>query len=95
MAITASSDLLIYQWRAAPLMRGMTQGMIDVVKNEVETPTNRLMRMWDIDKAEGVWLDFLGLRVGIERPLIPDPLHGRAVRLARSVPVCGVRQRAF
>ena len=70
MKLEASSDLLISQWRAAPLMQGMTQGMIDVIQEDVANTLDELYRMLDVDTAAGVWLDFLAKRVGIERPLV-------------------------
>ena len=41
---------------------------LDVLREEILEPMADLIDMQNIDKAEGVWLDYIGLRVGLRRP---------------------------
>ena len=72
MKLEASADLLISQWRAAPKMHGMTAGIVGIVQEDVADSFDQIFAMLDIETAEGVWLDFLAKRVGIDRPLITN-----------------------
>ena len=65
MPIEASSDLVIGQWADSDLLRSAIDAPIDALKEEVLTAFEQLQLMRHIDTAEGVWLDFLGRRVGI------------------------------
>lgn len=75
MQIQASSDLLISQWRFAPKMNTLVQTNIDIVQEDVGDTLTQLERMFNVDTAEGVWLDYLGIRVGIYRPLLRVPAN--------------------
>lgn len=63
-------DLLIYQWRGQPNLAALVGIIIDTHASEIEQPRKRLEQMLDIDLAEGVWLDYLGERLGLHRPSI-------------------------
>lgn len=73
MKLASSADLLISQWRSAPRLYGMVDGMIGVVRNGVAASFDDLERMLDVETASGVWLDYLGARVGVARPLVVNP----------------------
>ena len=80
MAISASIDLLIGQYRAAEVLRGAVQTFIDALRIHIDEPLARLELMRQIDEAEGVWLDYIGRRVGLRRPystrVATDPRFG-------------------
>ena len=64
----ASVDLLISQWRGAPNLRALVGIWSDVVDAEVAQPRATLDRMRSLDSAFGVYLDYLGERLGVPRP---------------------------
>jgi len=64
----ASADLTIAQWRQSPNLRGIIEVWLGVVRDEFEAVVSRLESMGRVDEAEGVWLDYLGERVGLSRP---------------------------
>ena len=68
----ASVDLLISQWRGAPNLRALTQIWLDVLDEEVAQPRATLDRMRSLDTAVGVYLDYLGERLGVLRPQVPS-----------------------
>ena len=67
-AITASTNLLIAQWANSPHLSALLQVWIDVLREEVGEPLERLQEMLNLDTARGVWLDYLGERLGLPRP---------------------------
>lgn len=77
MKLDASADLLIGQWRNAPKFYTMVDKTIGIVQEDVSDTLEQLTRMWNVDEATGIWLDFLGVRVGIIRPLVEDPTMSR------------------
>lgn len=64
----ASTDLLIGQWRNSENLKAAIQIYLDVIRTEIHEPRQRMRAMRLIDSAEGVWLDYLGVRLGIRRP---------------------------
>ena len=70
MKLEASADLLISQWRNAPKIYGMTSEIVKIVQEDVLDTLEEHSRMMNIDEAEGVWIDYLAVRVGLERPLV-------------------------
>lgn len=79
--IEASTELLIGQWQDAVNLRAITQIFLDVMQEQIVDPVNTLQRMREIDTGEGVWLDYIGRRLGIIRPWIAlsrdnDPRFG-------------------
>ena len=66
------SDLLIGQWQQAPRLTRMV-ALIQNIMDTAIAAADHIALMRDIDEAEGVWLDYLGLLVGIERPGVSDP----------------------
>ena len=80
-AMEAGTDLLISQWQNAFRLRTQIQIFLDIVKEEIIDPMNRLQLMKRIDTAEGIWLDYIGERLGIIRPwvavsIMDDPRFG-------------------
>ena len=73
MAIEATSDLLIGQWVDSPRLRAAIDAVLDAVCDGVIESFERLDLMRQIDSAEGVWLDYIGIRLGYSRPSTVDP----------------------
>ena len=69
---TNLADLLIGQWQQAPRLTRMV-ALIQNIMDTAIAAADHIALMRDIDEAEGVWLDYLGLLVGIERPGVSDP----------------------
>ena len=65
-------SVLIGQWRASPKIRAV----IDIITNDRDTALAALdyiRKMGNVNTAEGIWLDILAARVGIQRPATTDP----------------------
>ena len=73
MQLQTTTDLLIGQWATAPRLEAAIEAPLDVLRDEVCVALTALDRMRELDNAEGVWLDYLGVRVGIRRPSTTDP----------------------
>ena len=71
--LIASSELVVGQWTESPRLRALIDVVTDVIKEDIMTALETLERMRRIETAEGVWLDYLGLRFGLERPATSDP----------------------
>ena len=69
----ASTDLLISQWANADRLQHVLQIYLDTSEQEIDKAVNDITDMLNIDKALGVWLDRIGIRVGIRRPYSTDP----------------------
>lgn len=66
----ASASLLITQYRDSPNLKTFIGVLLAAVENKLMRATQEIERMRDIDSAEGVWLDYIGERMGVTRPLI-------------------------
>ena len=66
--LKTTADLLITQWRNQPRMRAVTEIWLEVVQEELLDPLNKLREYMSLDRAEGVWLELLGVRLGVKRP---------------------------
>ena len=73
MPIEARSDHLIGQWLDSPVLRASIDAPVGVANEDVLPALERLQLMHRIDDAEGVWLDYLGVRLGVRRPATSDP----------------------
>ena len=73
MALEASTDLLVGFWSGSPRLRGSIDAMLDPLRDDVLPALDQLQLMRAIDDAEGVWLDYLGVRYGLRRPSTTDP----------------------
>ena len=72
MALEATTGLAIGQWADSPRLLSAIRAPIDVLEEDVLGAHAELELMRHIDTAEGVWLDYLGARVGIRRPSTTD-----------------------
>ena len=64
----ASSDLLIGQWKNDPIMRAFVDSFTAQAREEIQKAIEDLERMRNVETAEGIWLDYIGERVGLKRP---------------------------
>ena len=71
--LETTSDLLVGQWQDSPRLRAAVDAPLDTIREDVLPAFERLRLMRDIATAEGVWLDYLGVRVGLRRPSTTDP----------------------
>ena len=62
--------LLISQWQGSDQIVRLLRGMYEVIDDELVLPIRRLEEMRSWDTAEGVWLDYIGRRLGFVRPTI-------------------------
>ena len=65
---TANAELLIQQWRRVPRMQALMEALLEVVDVHLVKPLADMERMTMIGTAEGVWLDYIGERLGVARP---------------------------
>ena len=65
--------LLISQWRDNDKMAALVRGLFDVIDRRLLQPTSALENMRSLDLAEGVWLDYIGERLGFPRPYVNTP----------------------
>ena len=70
------ASLLIGQWLSSPRLMGVVTDALQPILDGADTATADIERMLDIDEAEGVWLDYIGVRLGIRRPATTDPGSG-------------------
>ena len=66
------TEILIGQWRDAPKLGGVVR-LIQRFTDDAINAVGRIQLMRDIDEAEGVWLDYLGELLGVDRPGVSDP----------------------
>lgn len=71
--LEATSELVIGQWQLSPRLRAIIDTELAILNDDVVTALERLKLMQRIETAEGVWLDYLGVRLGIRRPVTSDP----------------------
>ena len=67
------SNILIGQWQSAPRLRGIVDDVLQPILDDAVAAADQIQLMQDINQAVGVWLDYLGLRLGIDRPATTDP----------------------
>ena len=65
--------LLLSQWRESTKMAALTRELVGVVHRRLVEPLQTLEDMRNIDLAEGVWLDYIGERLGFPRPYVSTP----------------------
>ena len=75
--LDASSDLVIGQWAGSPKLRAVIDAVVETLRESAVPALERIKRMLDIDTAEGVWLDYIGVRLGMVRPSTTDPAIDR------------------
>lgn len=64
--------LSLGQWQGSPRLMGIID-LIQAFHDGSGAALDAIEAMQHIDRAEGVWLDWLGERVGIGRPAVSDP----------------------
>lgn len=64
----ASIQLLISQWAGATNLRAVVQAFLDVAHEQLEDAFAKIQQNLNLETAEGVWLDYLGERLGLPRP---------------------------
>ena len=73
MTTPTLANILIGQWQASPRIRGTVTDILQPILDDAIAAKERIELMQDIDEAEGIWLDRLGVRLGIQRPATADP----------------------
>ena len=73
MRLDTSSDLVIDQWAGSPVLRALIDALTETLRDQALPAFEQQRLMRHIDDAEGVWLDYIGLRLGIMRPVTKDP----------------------
>ena len=76
MALEASTELLAGQWARSERFLAAVDAPLAAIREEVLPAFDELDRMRHIDTAVGAWLDYLGTRVGLDRPSIPRDTTG-------------------
>ena len=66
--VTATTDLLIGQYRASENLKYVINVLIDELRLTAEGAVSELRLQGLIDDAEGVWLDYIAARLGLQRP---------------------------
>ena len=69
---TVLRDMLLPMWSTAPRMLAIADEITRVRDTGLST-LDELATQTDVSTATGVWLDYLGGRLGLERPAITDP----------------------
>ena len=62
---TAYAEMLIQQWRRVPRMQALMEALLEVVDVHLVKPLVDMERTTMIGTAEGVWLDYIGERLGV------------------------------
>ena len=77
----ANLSLLLPQWQSSPKLKAVIEIWLRVVREEFEQAIADLRRMANLETAEGIFLDYIGRRVGLSRPFVPDPAGTAGVRV--------------
>ena len=70
--LEASSDLLIGQWEHSPRIVALVDAYVTQAQ-QIRDSIDELRIGRTLDRAVGVWLDWIGDRVGLRRPYTPNP----------------------
>ena len=69
-------NLLMSQWDNDELpLRGFLLEFLRIAESDIENKLEEIRRMQSIETAEGVWLDYIGYRLGVLRPLDTISTH--------------------
>ena len=66
---TEIANLRVSQLDGAPRLQALIREVLGVVDDALTQPLARLETYLRIETAEGVWLDYIGERLGLFRPL--------------------------
>ena len=64
--------LLIDQWAPDTAVYALTREVLGLAQAEMVAPQQRLEMMANTGTAEGVWLDYIGERLGFARPFVDN-----------------------
>ena len=67
------ADILLGQWLESPRLLGIVRDVLQPILDSAVDAVDDIEDQLDVENAEGVWLDRLGLRLGIRRPATTDP----------------------
>ena len=70
--VTESADQLIQQYEGSAKLQALLDGILEIIQDELVEPLLTLQECIAFADASGVFLDYLGLRVGYTRPTILD-----------------------
>ena len=62
------ADLLISQYRSAERLKAFIRGQLGILQTDIVRPMYDLEYERNVDFAVGVWLDYIGVRLGFSRP---------------------------
>ena len=65
-------ELLIAQWQGSPKIQALIEVLGDIATDDLLPALQTLRLMRQIESAEGVHLDYLGRRLGVQRPSTVD-----------------------
>ena len=72
-ALQASTALLVQQWQNSPKFIAAVDAPLTSLRQDVIPAFTQIELERHIDTATGVWLDYLGARVGLDRPSVVVP----------------------
>ena len=64
----ATASLIVYQWTDAVRLRALARGLLGTVNDYLTRPLAAMEEQTRIETAEGVWMDWIGERLGQPRP---------------------------
>ena len=65
--------LLLDQWQESPQIRAIVTEILTPMRDQaIAAVLNIRDKQLNVDEAEGVWLEFLGVRLGVRRPATTD-----------------------
>ena len=69
----ALTTVLLGQWQQTTRLRAVIEDGLGSIQTDFHQAVRQISRMNSLDDAEGVWLDRIGLRLGLPRPATTDP----------------------
>ena len=67
--IAGLSRHLLPYYRTSPVMRALVQADLNLAHRQIDDRETALRKGLNLDDSTGIWLDWLGHRLGVERPL--------------------------
>lgn len=69
IAIQEQKRHILPQWRLSPWLVAMVETILELRHEQMVQARDATRRNLNLDHATGIWLDFLGFRLGVIRPL--------------------------
>ena len=66
--------MLLGQWQSAPRLMAIAEFLREI-RDGILDGHEQIGMQLSLDDAVGVWLDWLGLRIGLRRPAVSDPVR--------------------